>query len=80
LIDAAADAGAVEFQTFTTSRMNPTIAFNSTGAREALWSGPGNLESSVKCFLIALAPSATAATRIAIPALWSDKPVDRAQQ
>ena len=48
-----------------------TIAFSSSGSKEALWSGPSIVQSSVKCFSIQEAPKATAAISTSIPKVWS---------
>ena len=44
-----------------------TIAFNSSGSMDAIWSGPFIFLSRVKCFSIILAPNAAAAIGISIP-------------
>src|SRR3989338_7736808 len=47
---------------------------NSSGSTDALWSGPLSFLLSVKCFSIADAPSATAATGTATLVVWSESP------
>ena len=58
----------------STSRTPATSCASSSGTSEAWWSGPYSRFESVKCFSTATAPSATAATDVQTPGVWSERP------
>ena len=59
-----------------TIRLAPsTIFLISDLVADTLWSHPSMALSSVKCFSITHAPLATAASGIAVPIVWSEKPI-----